>query len=72
MKVVLDFMNCRIWDHSGNEAIQKRSERFSTRGSVIHNVQHRSKDFRELLDKAGSIVDVNVDDDPVYHLANLK
>jgi len=71
-EVIIDFKDCRVWDHSGLEAIQKMYERFKANGSILH-IQHLSKDCREMLKKADSMMDVEIlPDDPEYWVANLK
>ena len=71
-EVVVDMMDSRVWDHSGLEAVQKLAERYRAEGKTLH-LQHISPNCRELLRKAGSMVDIIVlPDDPTYHVANLK
>jgi len=66
--VVIDFRNSRVWDHSGLEAIQKLAERYRAAGKTLH-LQHLSKECRELLNKADSMVDIVIlPDDPTYHI----
>ncbi len=71
-EVIVDMMDSRVWDHSGLEAIQKLADRYRAEGKTLH-LQHISPNCRELLRKAGSLVDIIVlPDDPTYHVANLK
>lgn len=66
--VVIDFRNSRVWDHSGIEAIQKLAERYRAGGKTLH-LQHLSAECRELLNKAGTMVDIVIlPDDPTYHV----
>lgn len=70
--VIVDLMDSRVWDHSGLEAIQKLAERYRSLGKTL-KLQHISANCRDLLQKAGSLVDVIVlEDDPTYIVANLK
>lgn len=70
--VIVDLMDSRVWDHSGLEAIQKLAERYRAEGKTL-KLQHISANCRQLLEKAGSLVDVIVlEDDPTYIVANLK
>ena len=70
-EVIVDMMDSRVWDHSGLEAIQKLGARYQAAGKNI-KLQHISGNCRELLKKAGSMVDIVVlPDDPSYHVANL-
>jgi SulP family sulfate permease len=70
-EVIIDFKDSRVWDHSGLEAIQKLAERYRAEGKTLH-LQHLSANCRELLQKAGSLVDIVVlPDDPTYQVANV-
>ena len=70
--VIVDMMDSRVWDHSGLEAIQKLAERYRSEGKTL-KLQHISSNCRQLLENAGSMVDVIVlEDDPIYIVANLK
>lgn len=70
--VIVDMMDSRVWDHSGLEAIQKLAERYRTNEKTL-KLQHISRNCRQLLEKAGTMVDVIVlEDDPTYIVANLK
>ena len=70
--VVVDMMDSRVWDHSGLEAIQKLAARYRANGKML-KLQHISRNCQQLLETAGSMVDVIVlDDDPIYIVANLK
>jgi SulP family sulfate permease len=70
--VVVDMMDSRVWDHSGLEAIQKLAARYRANGKTL-KLQHISRNCQQLLETAGSMVDVIVlDDDPIYIVANLK
>ena len=69
--VIVDMIESRVWDHSGLEAIHKLATRYRMSGKTL-KLQHISSNCRELLRKAGSMVDVIIlDDDPTYHVANL-
>jgi SulP family sulfate permease len=70
--VIVDMKESRVWDHSGLEAIHKLGARYQALGKSV-KLQHVSSNCRELLKKAGSMVDVIVlPDDPSYHVANLN
>ena len=66
--VIIDFGNSRVADHSALEAIDALAERFEREGKRLHLV-HLSRECRLLLKKAGSLVEVNVLEDPVYSVA---
>lgn len=67
--VVIDFADSRVCDHSGLEAIDTLAERYLNTGKTLHLV-HLSADCRHLLKKAGSLVEVNVIEDPSYFVAD--
>ena len=70
--VVVDMKESRVWDHSGLEAIHKLGSRYHSVGKTV-KLQHISQNCRNLLAKAGSMVDVIVlPEDPSYHVANLN
>lgn len=66
--VIIDFANSRVADHSGIEAINALAERYLKAGTKLH-LRHLSKDCLLLLDKAGDLVEVNILEDPDYHVA---
>ena len=66
--VVIDFYYSRVYDQSGLEAISKLAERYEEVGKRLH-VTHLSPECRDLLDRAGDFVEVNVSEDPQYHVA---
>jgi SulP family sulfate permease len=67
--VVLEFQHSRVYDHSGLEAIDTLAERYMNAGKTLH-IRHLSEECRKLLDKAGTLVEVNVIEDPRYHVAD--
>ena len=70
-EVIVDMMDSSVWDHSGLEAIHKLGARYQAVGKTV-KLQHISKNCRNLLKKAGSMVDIMIlPDDPSYHVANL-
>ncbi len=66
--VTVDFRYTRVYDHSGLEAIDSLAERYGKQGKRLHLV-HLSPECKGLLKKAGSVVEVNVSEDPHYHVA---
>ena len=70
--VVIDFEKARICDHSGIEAIHAMSERYRKAGKKLH-LRHLSADCRRTIERAGTLVDIEVlPDDPAYSVANLR
>jgi len=69
--VVVDFKDSRIADHSAIEAIDKLAVRYDRAGKRLH-LKHVSPECRMLLKKAGPLVEVNVVEDPTYHIADDK
>lgn len=68
-EVIIDFKESRIADHSGIEAVQKVTERYSKLNKRVR-LRHLSKDCRQLLDRAGTMIEVNVLEDPRYAVAD--
>ena len=68
-EVVVDFADARVYDHSGLEAIDALAERFARAQKTLH-LRHLSPECKQLMDKAGSLVEVNLMEDPVYHVAD--
>ena len=66
--VVIDFYYTRVYDQSGLEAIHKLAEQYEAAGKRLH-LTHLSKECRTLLDRAGNFVEVNLSEDPQYHVA---
>ena len=67
--VIVDFKESRVFDHSGIEAIQKLSDRYQKIGKRIR-FRHLSEDCRQLLAKAGVVIEINQDEDPHYPVAD--
>lgn len=66
--VIIDFQHARVSDHSAIEAIDTLAERYLALDKELH-LRHLSPDCRKLLRKAGTMVEVNVIEDPQYHVA---
>lgn len=67
--VIIEFQNSRVADHSAIEAIDSLAERYIKAGKSLH-LRHLSAECRQLLKKAGNLVEVNVLEDPYYHVAD--
>ena len=66
--VVIDFYFSRVYDQSALEAINALADRYEKLGKKIH-LRHLSEDCRRLLHRAGDLVEVNISEDPHYHVA---
>lgn len=64
-EVIIDFQNSRIVDHSGIEALQKITAKYAKLNKRVR-LRHLSSDCTKLLGNAGSMVEVNLYDDPHY------
>ncbi|UUX51648.1 SulP family inorganic anion transporter [Nisaea acidiphila] len=68
-RVVIDFMNSRVVDHSGLQAIESLAKRYDELGKRLQ-LRHLSRDCKALLGKAGQLVEERDDEDPVYGVAS--
>jgi SulP family sulfate permease len=68
-EVYIDFDNSHISDHSAIEAINFITEKYSEIDKKIH-LKHLSSDCLVLLKNAEEIIEVNVFEDPSYHVAD--
>ena len=66
-EVTIDFHRSRVWDHSALEAIDALADRYKRNGTKLHLVG-LSKDCKDLLYKAGSMIETDEDDDPRYRV----
>lgn len=69
--VVIEFRRARVADHSAIQAIDALAERYRLLGKRLH-LRHLSPDCRELLEKAKDMIEVNLPEDPRYHVADDK
>ena len=67
--VVVEFQNSRVYDHSAIEAIDTLAERYLNEDKRLH-LRHLSPECVQLLKKAGDLVEVNMIEDPRYHVAD--
>jgi SulP family sulfate permease len=68
-KVYIDFANSQVSDHSAIEAINSITEKYSELGKEII-LKHLSPDCKGLLKNAEKIVEINIEKDPKYHIAD--
>jgi SulP family sulfate permease len=67
--VVIDFYYTRVYDQSGLEAVNWLAEKYENAGKRLH-LTHLSPECRRLLDKAGDLMEINMSEDPQYHIAS--
>ena len=65
--VIIDFLESRVVDHSGLQAIDALAEKYQANGTTL-KLRHLSKDCQVLLNKAGQLVEPGKAD-PQYGLA---
>ena len=65
--VIVDFLESKIVDVSGIEAVQKLTQRYAKQGKVVR-LRHLSPDCRKLLHNAKAMIEVNIDEDPHYNV----
>lgn len=70
-KVIIDFKESRIADMSGIEALNKLTARYAKQNKQLH-LRHLSEDCRNMLNNAAAVIEVNVLEDPHYHIASDK
>ena len=69
--VIIDFANSRVCDHSAIEAIDTLAERYVAADKVLH-LRHLSLECKQLMKRAGDMIEVNLIEDPEYHIASDK
>jgi sulfate permease, SulP family len=69
--VIIDFKDAKVVDHSALEAIDALAAKYVAVGKTLH-LKHLSPDCLEILDNAKGMVEVNVLEDPTYHIADNK
>ncbi len=69
--VIIEFRRARVVDHSALEAIDNLAERYQELGKRLH-LRHLSPDCLDVLERAKGMVEVNVLEDPHYHIADDK
>ena len=67
--VVIDFVNARIYDYSGLEALNNIAEKYDQVGKKLY-LENLSEESRDLLKKARNIVNITVIEDVNWHLAD--
>jgi SulP family sulfate permease len=67
--IIIDFKNSRVMDHSGIEAIDGVAEKYQQLGKQV-SLRHLSPECAQLLEKAGSLVEIDLIGDPSYKVAD--
>jgi len=67
-KVIIDFADSRVYGHAALDAIDRVAERYSKHGKHVR-LTHLSRDCRLLLERAGNLVNVDIEEDPHYRMA---
>lgn len=70
-EVVIDFARSHVNDHSAIEAINVITEKYRAAGKLLH-LKHLSPDCFKLLKNADKLIEVNIMEDPNYHVADDK
>lgn len=70
-EVIIDFKESKVVDMSGIEALNTLTERYKKAGKKLH-LKHLSDDCRRLLKNADQVIEVNILEDPTYHIATDK
>ncbi|WP_461205311.1 SulP family inorganic anion transporter [Clostridium sp. DL1XJH146] len=67
--VIIDFKYARVFDHSGIEAINTLTSKYKKLNKELH-LRHLSSECYQLIKDADAIVEVNIIEDPKYHIAD--
>jgi SulP family sulfate permease len=67
-EVIIDFQESRVMDMSAIDALNKLTARYKKAGKKLH-LRHLSPDCRTLLQNAGDVIEINIQEDPGYKLA---
>jgi len=66
--IIIDFIDAHVHDHSAIAAIDALTAKYVDQGKEVH-LRHLSDECRQLIKNAEKFVDVNVLEDPKYHVA---
>ena len=69
--VVIDFKECKVFDMSGIDALNKLTEKYSSANKKLH-LQHLSEDCKRLLRDADGIIEVNIIEDSDNRIMTKK
>ena len=68
-EVIIDFSDSRIADMSAIEALNSLTEKYQKIGKTLR-LKHLSEDCHKLLKNADKIIEVNLEEDPIYKVMN--
>ncbi|MDB5119284.1 MAG: sodium-independent anion transporter [Sphingobacteriales bacterium] len=66
-EVIIDFKESRVADMSGIDALNKLTERYHKTNKTLR-LKHLSEECRILLKNAEAVIEVNIIEDPLYHV----
>lgn len=66
--IIIDFLNAHVHDHSAIAAIDALTSKYDELGKEVH-LRHLSDECRALIKNAEKFVEINVLEDPHYHVA---
>jgi SulP family sulfate permease len=70
-EVIVDFRHAKVMDHSAAEAIDALAERYRKADKRLH-LRHLSPDCLEVLTNAKDMVELDIAEDPHYHIADNR
>lgn len=70
-EVIIDFRHAKVMNHSAVEAIDALAERYRKVDKRLH-LRHLSPDCLEVLTNAKDMVELDLAEDPHYHIADNK
>ena len=70
-EIIIDFKSSKVADHSALMAIDSLANKYKLAGKKLHLV-HLSPDCLDVLESAKKMVEINVLEDPKYHIADDK
>ncbi|MFD3157295.1 SulP family inorganic anion transporter [Haloimpatiens sp. FM7330] len=68
-EIIIDFKYARVFDHSGIDAINTLTAKYRKLGKKLH-LRHLSSECHQLIKEADDILEVNIIEDPTYHVAD--
>ena len=70
-EIIIGFKLSKVADHSALMAIDNLANKYKLAGKKLHLV-HLSPDCLEVLESEKSMVEINMLEDPTYHIADDK